>query len=469
MFRWSFVLICTMIGATAWATPNDDLFTACKQGDLAGVERALGAGASATGLDVEGHSALEAAVFWPEIVQRLLAAGADPNAGSYPALVTASNVYAVETMKLLLDAGADPNRPGVVSEDGGAPIRAMIAAEEAKGKKANKTLLAAYRTALAAVKPGTSMSFLPLRQVVAQTNCVPCLKLLLERGADPKLVTDMGGNLLHLFASFGMTQADRKKAFIDGAPILVDRYKMKVPAWYLDVDQVGNGTPEQMLALLLPLGLDMNARNNIGNTPLLDVLAGGVGSKSEVGVALVKAGADVNVEHDKFGKAILIATRTGMVEVVKAMVAAGADVNTEGKGYDENAQQFVQGFSPLIIAAMRDDLPMVEALLGLGATPTGGLHGASFNIKSGCHTGVRGKGAIYFAIENDNAAMIERLAKVGPWSSFSIDQLRTSTSSVQGNYQVTTIRCLADGTYSPSDYADAVGSSHGGMLRAAGW
>ncbi len=455
------------VSTIAWAGPNEDLIAGCKQGDLAAVEAALGKGASVDATDTDGHAAIEKAIFWPEIVRKLLAAGANVNGGTYPALVSAGNVYAVETMRVLLDAGADPNKPGVI-DDASAPIRAMLAAEEAKGKKANRTMIAAYQTALAQAKPGAAMSFLPLRQVVAQTNCVPCLTLLLEKGADPKLVTERGGNLLHVYAAFGMTQAERKKQFADGAPILETRFGMKVPAWYRDVDTAGNGTPEQMLAPLLKLGLSMEARNEQENTPLLEVLGGGVGNKSAVGVALVNAGADVNVTHSKFGKALLIAARTGMVDVVKAMIARGADVNTEARGWDENAMQPVDGLTALVIAAMRDDLPMVQALMALSARSVGGIHGSSYNIKTGCHTTVRGKGAIYFAIENGNAAMTDLLATVGPWSEFTVDQLQRSTTSTQGNLEVTRVSCITDGTYSPSSYAMRLDSPSAAALKAKG-
>lgn len=101
-----------MCQVPAWANaPDQDLIAACKAGDLAKVDAALAKGASPDATDKDGNAALEKAVFWPEITKRLLEKGAKPDGGAYPALITAGNVYAVETMKLLLDAGsAAPTR-----------------------------------------------------------------------------------------------------------------------------------------------------------------------------------------------------------------------------------------------------------------------------------------------------------------------------------------------------------------------
>lgn len=107
--------------------------TACKQGDLAGVKSALNAGADVNAPDANGNPAIAAAFFWPDITKLLIEKGADVNAGSYPALVSAANNYSVDVMQILLDAGADPNKGGNI--DPGAGLRAMLAAEKAKGKK----------------------------------------------------------------------------------------------------------------------------------------------------------------------------------------------------------------------------------------------------------------------------------------------------------------------------------------------
>src|SRR5689334_75055 len=107
-------LLLLLVGAsTASAGPQEDLFAACKVGDLAGVQKALDAGAKPNTLNAEGGSALAQAFFWPEIVKLLLEKGANPNLGKHKPIFQAAIFYSKDVMKLLLDAGADPNLPSL--------------------------------------------------------------------------------------------------------------------------------------------------------------------------------------------------------------------------------------------------------------------------------------------------------------------------------------------------------------------
>ena len=92
------------------------------------------------------------------------------------------------------------------------------------------------------------------------------LEMLLSNGASIDVVTD--GNILHTLAAFSMTQEERKTNFATGAPNLVN-YGLKVPEWYSNLPNDKNGTPEQMLKLLLDAGADVNARNSSELNPLL--------------------------------------------------------------------------------------------------------------------------------------------------------------------------------------------------------
>ena len=84
------------IGMITFTGPNEDLITACKQGDLATVQAALDAGADISATDASGNTAICYAFFWPEITKLLLDKGADPNAGNYPPIINACNTYSTD-------------------------------------------------------------------------------------------------------------------------------------------------------------------------------------------------------------------------------------------------------------------------------------------------------------------------------------------------------------------------------------
>jgi ankyrin repeat protein len=433
------------------------LHDACRQGDLAAVTQALADGADIHKKDGSGNTALDGAYFCPEITKLLLDKGADPNAGSYPALIQAANCQSIEVLDMLLEKGADPNKQGVSVFDGTIAIKGMIATEKAKGKDANKTTLKIWEDMVKNAKPVT-VKAKAIELVVQQTNCVYALKKLIEAGADVKAVDENGGTILHRFAVFGMTQQMRKELCQKGSPA-IENFGIKVPDWYKNLDETRNGTPEEMLKVLLEQGLDLEAQDKTGHTPFQASLASGFSTKKEIMLALINAGANVNVEHEQEGKAITLATKTGQTEVVKAMLAKGADVNAESREMDHNFGQFVNGYTPLTIAAMMDDLPMVKTLIEAGAKIGEGVHGVNFNWKTNCVQRVKNKNAMFFALERANADMVNVLIDSGFdfKQGITINQLKqTHTSTVtMGKWKVTTTtsNCLSDGTYMPSKYA----------------
>src|SRR5688572_17148948 len=209
-FKFLLVILITLFTTIGtYAGANEDLTAACKQGDLAKVTAAINAGADVNAL-IDGNPAIVSAFFWPDITKLLLEKGADPNLGDYPALLQASSNYSTEVLKLLLDAGADPNKPG--KSDPSVTFKTLIAAEKAKGKNANDALIKAWTTAMATLKP-TEVYVLPI--LVMGTNCVPCLEMLLNKGADvTKGMTE--GTLIHQFANYGHSREERKAGFKGG-------------------------------------------------------------------------------------------------------------------------------------------------------------------------------------------------------------------------------------------------------------
>ncbi len=267
-----------------YAGANEDLIAACKAGDLAKATAAIAAGADVNYLD-SGNPPIASAYFWPEITKLLLDKGANPNLGTTPALVTASSVYSTEVLKLLLDAGADPNLPS--RTDPAATMKILIAKEKEKGKDANQTLIKAWENISKTMKPTDVYALQP---IVMSTNCVPCLEMLFAKGAKPeKAVTD--GNLLHTFATYGNTKAYRKQNMA-AAKTSYESFGVKVPDWYGDLPDERVGTHEEMFKVLLSKGLDINAKNKAGQSPLKVAIGGGFGQE-EIIRLFIKNGANV--------------------------------------------------------------------------------------------------------------------------------------------------------------------------------
>jgi hypothetical protein len=240
--------------------------------------------------DANGNTAIASAFFWPEITALLLEKGADPNLGVYPALISACNVYSVDVAKMLLSAGADPNKPGI--SDPAVTFRTLIANEKAKGKDANQAAIKAWENAAGTMKPSEVEL---MRVLVKQTNCVPCLQMVLDKGA--KIELKDGDNAIDVLASFSMSKEERKTAFKNGASAM-EAFGYKVPDWYRDLPDDRNGTAIEMLDLLLAKNPDLNKPNNI---PLVVALKScnatpeGKASKLSVVKRLVDKGADIKI------------------------------------------------------------------------------------------------------------------------------------------------------------------------------
>ena len=107
----------------------------------------------------------------------------------------------------------------------------------------------------------------------------------------------------------------------------------------------GEATPERIQEFL-DLRADVNAKNEIGGTPLH--CAAEYDENIEVVTTLIKAGANVNAK-DTFGETPLhpAAEISENLEVVTTLIKAGADVNAKSK----------VGFTPLHYAASNNKNP----------------------------------------------------------------------------------------------------------------
>ena len=436
-FVFLFVFVCCTIDCNAG--PDDDLLNACKSGKLDAVKKAIAEGAKVNGVDPSTTTPLSLAFFWPDIVKYLLENKADPNLGNPNILYQATFYSSYDVLKLILDAGADPNKP--YTTDPATTFKSLIATEKSKGKEANKAMIKAWESAMETLKP-TEVYALPT--LVTHSNCVPCLKLLLEKGASlEKGTTD--GTLIHTFANSGASKEYRNTVFA-AIKTSVEKYGFVFPDWYTNMPNDRNGNPDEILKLLLGKGLDINQKNKSATkmpdqTPLEMALGEGFGNKEEVTLALVNNGADIKTDSKWYGPLILQAAQCGFPTVLKAMIEKGADINTEGKCFtdaDNGAQ--ISNFTPLTCAAAKNHLPAVKVLVEKGAS----MQGISGSIVSGvCPAKLNNKSAIYFAIEHKNMDMVKYLVEHHAYDG---KKLSISAKKMTG--------CIGGGSYSPSEYAE---------------
>jgi ankyrin repeat protein len=434
-----------------FAGPDEDLIASCMKGDLDGVRKALNDGANVNQLDANGNTAIAVSYFWPEITSLLVSKGADPNLGDYPALISACNNYSAEVVKILLDAGADPNKVGVT--DPSQTFKSLIANEKAKGKDANQAAIKAWESMLPSLKP-TEVEL--MRVLVQQTNCVPCLEMVMAKGA--KMDFKDGDNALDVFASFSMSKDERKAAFQKGAPMM-ESFGVKLPEWYRDLPDDRNGTAAEMLAQILKGGVDVNRPNTLGLTPLVVALKScnateeGKASKLLVVKELVKGGADPKIsasqKMDK-GEAvyypICLAAQYGDVDLVSSMLDKGAGINsatTTACLSTYNGAWGGEGYTPLIIAIMVRNYEVAKFLVNRDADIKIGTNGYSIMETSleevKCLVSSKNKTPIFWAVEKNDMELVTAIADRMVWKfnpDFSYNVISDVSTLNMGAYNV---------------------------------
>lgn len=456
------VIFITVSSAQAGAV--DDLFAAVVQCDQAGVEKAMADGADVNALNSSGQNALAASFFCDDLTAFLIQKGCDPNGGSYPAVIQAANNYAVATLKMLLEAGADPNKIGVI--DGGAHLLKLAEAERAKGKKGNKAMIDAWENA-AKLAPRSEVT--ALQQTIQQTNCIPCLDLLIKHGVDAKGVDANGRNQLFTLAIMGQSQQMRRDGFAKGK-VNMETMGMKVPDWYGSLSDDRNGTTADMFNKLMEAGLDLNLIDADQNNPLLVALGM---EKVDLAKAMIKAGADVKYMNPKLKRdAVASAAELGDLELLKMLVERGADVTLETWDLDKETGSFCKGFTALARAVIFDNYDCAVYLIDNGCKIREGISGyfakqavssiggrplvGVFGDKLYCRYKMKAKTPIYFAIENGNMKMVELLATRFKWYSNHSMEMKAQVNSTADGSALKGACLAASGKFSPSRYAKAL-------------
>jgi ankyrin repeat protein len=351
--RMRVALLLALLAPAAAARPADaPLAAAARDGDAAALRALLDAHADVNAAQADGMTALHWAAHRDDLAAagRLLRAGADAKAanryGVTPLTLACTNGDA-ELVRMLLDAGADPNAP---LRGGETPL--MIA---------------------------------------ARTGSPGAVGALLERGARVDATERRGQTALMWAAAEGHAEVVAKLLAAGADP------RTPLPSGFTPLAfAVREGHPA-VVRLLLDAGADVNAAMEPknpggraparGTSPLILAVENG---HFALAATLLDAGADPNDARTGFTPLHTLTwvrkpdrgddasgdpapTGSGpltSLDLAERLVRHGADVNARlGRDAPGRGPLGGEGTTPFLLAAQRGDVPLMKALLRLGADP----------------------------------------------------------------------------------------------------
>ena len=401
------------------------LHLVARKGDMKSYQMLVAEGARPDALTERGKTVLHDAVCGGnlDLVSAILESGSDVKAKTatgVSVLHHAARCDNVDIFNLLVGEGADIDAEcergrsmlhfaasgnGKIAElllQGGADVRA----KDNDGKEPIETAIDSYHSRFI-----TNVVF---GGGPPEENSSDAIQVLLEFGAGT--IDSEGRSLLLSLASGGHTEPSR--LLIDAGANVHERYGDGTGLLHLAAGAEHDGAMD-LVELLIESGLNANARDEYGNTPLHEVKNAGT-----LGV-LVAAGGNVNA-RDQWGRTPLLSSAArDSAEVVDALLEAGADVGSR----DEKGES-------AMVKAVRstDDVAVIRSLERAGlritdAATQGGsaLHLAArgndsvavlqYLIDSGISVNARnanGSTALHFAaFDNGNSDIVRALLEAG--------------------------------------------------------
>lgn len=373
-----------ILSSTPLASGADNsLADAAMNGDIAAVRTLLSRKADVNAPQGDGTTALHWAVYnaHADMVQMLLAAGADPRAktrlgGITPLMMAAKNGEA-GLMKLLLDAHEDVR---TTNSNGTTPL--MLAAASGKAD-AVKLLLdrGADVNAVDTTHGQTALMF------AAAQGRLDAIKALMQRGADPNAVTKVSPII---------SMTERYKAQTDGK----GKRGITSEGGRSDINSMGGMTALMFAARegyldavreLVNAGADVNKVNAADNTSVLTLAI--VNGWLDIAKFLLEQGADPNL-RSKSGLGPLYATidaqwpertwypppsvteeKTTYLELLKVLLDKGADPDARlGRKpwYRTFHGDWIDpaGATAFWLAAKANDVEAMKVLIAGGANPS---------------------------------------------------------------------------------------------------
>jgi len=356
-----------LIAAPAYAAGGSPIVKAVKAGDAAAVRTLLKQQGAASAADADGTTALHWAADRDDLpmTQMLVRAGANVKAvnryGVTPMYSAALNGDAA-MIALLLKAGADPN---VALPEGETPL--MTAARTGK-PDAVKVLLENG----AGVNVKEKWKHQTALMWAAHEGNVETIELLIAAGARLDDRSIFGWTPLLFAARQGQSAAIR--ALVAAGANVDERLPDGTSALVTAVQGLNYETAEA----LLDLGVDPNADAQ-GWTALHQIVWSRRPQRGQNNPGQKPKG------------------DTGPIELAKALVAHGADINarqTREPNADMEGRNSLNryGATPLFLAAKSCDVPMLQALLELGADPFLGNVDGDTPLMVGAGVGVYSQG-----------------------------------------------------------------------------
>ncbi|MCX6927201.1 MAG: ankyrin repeat domain-containing protein, partial [Verrucomicrobia bacterium] len=310
-------------------TGQTPLHLAANGGFTSLMDLLLAKGADVNAEDSDGRTPLSYAVqkHYEPVVQRLLAAHANPNAGRINLPLSEAAYYGdLPNLKLLLANGADPNTNTMIgwsyngrgySNPGGGNVTPLFLAVSQKRPAAVEELIRGK-----ADPNGTGPAPAKNPLLYEALSDAPTLKALLEGGADPNVKLKEGEPML-LQAVYDNIQPAVELLLAHHAEVNCTNKDGWTPLHYAAV--YGR---KPIAELLLKAGADVDARNNHRETPLLWAVREG---KPELAALLLANKADPNLKDDMGRTPLHQAVKDNKRELVELLLANKADPNERNR------------------------------------------------------------------------------------------------------------------------------------------